>query len=231
MNDDLLEVLQADIAAILRATPRLADVNIIADNAGDLEGQILSALKTLSATNFKNGLACLVMLPEISDAEENLPGPEMRVACEIQVVEQVLMNRAASGTGIRSSQAALAVLKALHLQHLGGCLLYGAKDPVKPLPVKKGYVSHVVRVMARSVGNMGPDKPAAVDAVWDAGVVLSCATGGAQIHYTTDGSYPAPGTNLYTQPITALPAGTVVRAAAYAENLNPGDATELTITD
>jgi hypothetical protein len=64
-----------------------------------------------------------------------------------------------------------------------------------------------------------------------AAITLTCATPGASIRYTTDGSYPAPSKTLYTAPITGLLAGTIVRTAAYATGLNPGDVTELIITE
>lgn len=231
MNGDLLEILQADITAILRATPALADANILADNQGNLEAAVLEALKTASAENFKMGLALTVMLPELTKAEKNLPGPIVQVTCEVQVIEQVVLNRGTNGTHKRSSQAALAVLKALHLQSVGGHLLYAENDPVKPVPVKLGFVSHVVTVCAYGVGNFGPGKPAGVQpSMTGDGMQLTCDTPATQIFYTTDGRYPAPGTMLYSAPVPYLPVGTVIRAAAYAEHMNPGDVTEFKIS-
>ena len=61
-------------------------------------------------------------------------------------------------------------------------------------------------------------------------LTLACATAGASIRYTTDGSYPSPAKTLYTAPFALPAAGTVIRAAAYKTGLNPGDATELTVT-
>ncbi len=59
---------------------------------------------------------------------------------------------------------------------------------------------------------------------------LSCSTPGAEIRYTLDGSYPTPADGLlYDSPIPDLEVGTMIRAAAYAPDLNPGDLTEITI--
>jgi len=232
MNDDLLEVLQADIFAILKNTPSLALANVLADNDGDLENRVLKALKTLTPTGGKMGLAVVVLLPEVTTAESNLPGPPLQIECEIRVIEQVLINRGANGSLKRSSQAALCVLGALHHQLLGSHALYAEKDPVRPVEVKAGYVSHAVKVFARSNGVTGPGKPASVSADYYAGLLhLACGTAATTIYYTTDGSYPEPtaGTE-YTAPLAGLQVGTLIRAAAYATGMNPGDVIGLNVT-
>lgn len=230
MNDDLLETLQADILAVLSNSPGLAMANILADNDGDIENRVMKALKTLTAVSGKMGLAIVVLLPEVTAAERNLPGPPLEIQCEIQVVEHVLINRGATGTRKRSSQAALAVLNALHHHLLGAHVLYAAKDPVKPLPVKTGYVSHAVAVHARADGLSGPGKPLGVDAT-EAGadITLACGTSGAAIRYTVDGSYPTPAKTLYTVPISGLASGTRLRAAAWKTGMNPGDVLDYTV--
>ena len=341
-NADFLETLQADVFAILKNTPALATANVLADNQGDIEARVARALGTLSETGGKQGLAVVVLLPEVVEAEANLPGPPLRVKLEIRVLENVLINRAAAkGTLIRSSQAALHALGALHQHCIGGYVLYAEKDPLAPVEVKTGHVSHAVTLYARANGLTGPGKPAAVTAevtagagggllvsgdltyaglpledptpwtqavfpaymplrgtwngkprhynddlslkcewvttdggvwvlvvynvVWigtgntasaaDPSIVwsvspsnleaagtpvvttggvphltLACATAGASIRYSTDGSYPSPAKTLYTAPFALPAAGTVIRAAAYKTGLNPGDATELTVT-
>jgi hypothetical protein len=63
-------------------------------------------------------------------------------------------------------------------------------------------------------------------------ITLTCATAGASIYYTTDGTYPTP-TNgtLYTAPFAAPELGTTIRAAGYKTGLNPGDCLEFTLID
>lgn len=412
-GDDLLETTQADVLAILTAVPSLADIHIMKEDEGDTEARILKKLGTLTeGSTGKTGCVAVVMLPEVTDSEENLPGPPVSVEVKVQVIEQPVINRATSGSGVRSSEAALRVLAALHHQVIGHTILYPKKNPVEVVPVKKGYLSHSVTMALRFTGLQGPGKPlqvqaemgaaapnmrfqrlailenellhpAAADrwttdgttvpavsgkwydlagddtysaggwrvtiynngveqssvysqsgaaspelATWSAGVsvfpepaegfifnagaadillvpagagkwstdgadtnpatgdwyfcangglwyvehwldgefvevwhdpggtgaewtpdlapwpegvsvtapsaglILTCGTAGASIRYTTDGSYPSiqDGT-LYASPITGLQAGTIVRAAAYATGLNPGDCTEILITE
>jgi len=234
MNDDILERLQADVFAVLKRTPSLALVNVLSDNEGDLENRVIRALQTLDDPQGKLGLAVAVMLPEVVSADKNLPGPPLNVQIEIQCIEQVMFNRdVAQGTLIRSSQAAMRVMGALHLHCLGDTELYADKDPLKPIKVKAGYVSHVVTMMVRAAGLVVGTKPLGVSAaVVDDKYVLTCGTAGATIYYTTDGSYPAPGAGGslgYTAPLV-LAAGTRVRCAAYVISQNPGDVLEFRAT-
>ena len=60
-------------------------------------------------------------------------------------------------------------------------------------------------------------------------VTLSCATEGATIHYTTDGSTPTDSSTEYTGPIPLL-ATTTIKARAYAPNLGPSAVVSATYT-
>jgi hypothetical protein len=236
--NDLLEVLQADITAILLATPALSYAVILSDDDGDIEAKVARALGPLKGgPTSKQGLVIVTLLPEVTTAEENLPGPPLLVRCEIRVLENVLANRSSIGTGQRSSQAALAILGALHHHSLGSHALYAEKNPIEPVEVKPGHVSHAITLFARSNGLQGPGKCAAVDVAMSEGGVttlttLTTLTAGAAIYYTTDGSYPsATSGTLYTAPFAAPAVGTSIRAAAYAPGLNPGDCLQFTIQE
>jgi hypothetical protein len=162
-NSDMLEVLQADVTALLQNVPALADAVVMADNEGDIETKVLRSLAPLRGA--KRGLAVVVLLPEVTDSEENLPGPPVNVEIEIQTIEAVTINRqAGSGTNMRSSQAALITLNALHHQSFGSTALYAGKDPITPVKVKAGHVSHAVKLMVRANGLQGPGKVAGISA-------------------------------------------------------------------
>ena len=60
-------------------------------------------------------------------------------------------------------------------------------------------------------------------------VTLSCATEGATIYYTTDGSRPTDASTLFTGPI-AISATTTIRARAYALNVGPSGISTATYT-
>jgi hypothetical protein len=345
-TDDILDRIQMDTHELLRGVPALADACHIVNDAGDLEATLLQKLSTLDATTGKAGLAVITLMPSVTSAEPNLPGPQMIIQQSVEVLEQVLINRdETTGTGVRSSTAALAALNALHLQTIGLFTWIADKDPIEPLPMARaGFVSHAVRLSIR-LSLTANDKPlmptAAVGAVpnfletsfgasnedndlrftqvssgaaptirfigqqgaadslvvtgnaivvtfgtnfgaaftppqdvigWfeaseaasalvtctlkpgDTGansimanfefgptalsgghptIILSCATNGAQIYYTTDGSLPRPDgdtSTLYEAPVAMPEAGTLVRAGAYVTGKNPSDILELTVT-
>lgn len=164
MTYDLLEQLQADVLAVLQNTPTLTAANILADDAGDIEARVVRSLGALKSASGTVGLAVVVLLPEVTRAEANLPGPPLRIEVEIQTLENVSLNRGAQGSGIRSSQAALRVLSALHHCGLGARLLYADGDPVTPVPVKNGHVSHAVKLLCRENGIPATARAAQVSA-------------------------------------------------------------------
>ena len=60
-------------------------------------------------------------------------------------------------------------------------------------------------------------------------VTLGCATEGATIYYTTDGSRPTDASTLYTGPI-AISATTTIKARAYAQDVGPSGTSTATYT-
>lgn len=237
IGSDMLEALQADALAVLRNTPALADANILSEDDGDTEAKILRALGALSGgSTGKRGLVLVILLPEVTASEPNLPGPPLMARLEIQVIEHAVVNRATGGTGMRSSQAAAIALGALHHYASGNRLLVAADAPLSPLRAKTGYFSHVIALNCRLSGVRQAPKPANVAAAWmpDDTLRLSCMTPGAEIYYTTDGGYPSPGNptaTRYTGDIAGLTVGTVIRAAAWSAGMAPGNVIELTVTD
>lgn len=236
-GDDLLELLQADVLAVLKNCPELADANILPEDEGDMEKAILQTLGAVSGgSTGKGGLVIVVMLPEVTEAEPNLPGPPMELSVEIQVIEAPKINRSATGTGIRSSVAAVRTLASLQLRGLGNYALRPDAKPLQPVRVKPGYLSHTVKLLVSNVGIDPPAKPAGVTATWLSGpgtLQLTCATPGAAIWYTDDGSFPAP-TNptasLYEAAIAGPSQDTIYRAAAYLAGQVPSDVTQVTVT-
>lgn len=227
---EILDRIQADVTAILAETEGLDAAHHIRQDEHDLESRVRTKISTANPKSGKAGLVLLSLFPEVAETEQNLPGPPVRVRVVVQTIEHVITNRGAVGTGLRSSEAAIAALKTLHLRHFGDYLLIAQQNPIRSVQVPDGFVSHEVQLFARFELEVA-DKVAAIDAsIASSLMTLTTATIGASIYYTTNGTFPTT-TNgtLYSSPISVT-AGQTFRAAAYKAGLLPSDAIELDIT-
>jgi hypothetical protein len=229
---DIIGRLQGDVFGILSATPSLSTVNIILDDENTLDTKVEQLLTRLGDGEGKRGLCIVVMMPEITEAEKNLPGPVTVLRQQVQIIEHVGINTIPGrGTGIRSRVAAIYVLQALHLCGGGNYTIHAEKNPARPLPVKDGFMSYMVTVYARPPLPQAAKTAVAFPVYADGTISFTCSTEGAEIRFTTDGSYPCPkDSTLYTEPIAEPPAGTLIRAVAFSENRNPSDVAEILIS-
>jgi hypothetical protein len=232
MSDTILQTIQDDAMGVLKNTPGLALAQVLSADEGLTEADVMQKLATLTGVE-KNGLAIIVMQPEVPRAERNLPGPRVRVEQSIQVIEQVVLNRAATGTQIRANVAAMRVLAALHQQVIGNTILYADQKPCEPLPGKKGFVTYLVTVYAEqlNVATVERVQQLAFGIDGNSDLVIETATPGAAIYFTTDGSFPGPSNDaatLYAGPVT-IADGDFIRAAAYLSPLNPSSISNVTI--
>lgn len=80
--DQLLDVLQADIVAVLKNTPALSDAFIFTGSEKDLATRLNKTFGTRTdSSGGKRGLGIQV-LPIFTDAaENNLPGPPFMLRC------------------------------------------------------------------------------------------------------------------------------------------------------
>jgi hypothetical protein len=62
-------------------------------------------------------------------------------------------------------------------------------------------------------------------------ISLECATPSAEIHYTLDGTFPTTLSPLYTAPLRGVPAGTCIKAIAFAPRMLPSQPRILWIRD
>ncbi|MGE9268664.1 MAG: hypothetical protein ACQKBY_11250, partial [Verrucomicrobiales bacterium] len=189
MNDLILETLQSDVYGLLKAAPGLSDAVVFSANDGDIEAEVLRSLAPM--TGEKRGLALVVLLPELVDAQENLPGPTMAAQIEVQVIESVVVNRAVGGTGLRASTAGLRALGVLHHLRVGNSVLYTPKNPMKPLPGKRGFITYVLTLNTGEISPSPTPKTEEVSFSLTAGGELELhGEAGATIYYTTDRGFP-----------------------------------------
>jgi hypothetical protein len=233
MSDTILQTIQDDVTGLLKAVPGLVLAQVLSSDEGLTEADVQQKLATLTGAT-KIGLALIVMQPEIPRAEKNLPGPVVRVEQSIQVIEQVVINRSANGTQIKAKVAGVRVMAALHQQIIGNTILYADQKPMEPLPGKKGFVTYLVTLYAEQLSAATVERVQSLEFAIDlsSDLVITTATAGAAIYYTTDGSFPGPSNaaaTLYSGPIS-IDDGDFIRAAAYLSPLNPSSISNVTIS-
>lgn len=199
------------------------------EDAGDalLEDRVKKALAGQIPKNGKFGLVCVIGMPEATTTMENAAGPIENWKCVLQLIENQANNRAAAtGTGTRADDLCETVKRLLHLQCLDGTheiIVTGSQiDDELPATLTGWLVTlesraHALEPMVKTA------KPQI--SVNNPNLTITCATAGAEIRYTVDGSYPGSSASLYSTPVDvgALPSGTVIRAAAFKAGLRGSD--------
>lgn len=105
---DDLTLLQEQIAARLRSDPYFADVTVLVENLGDIEGIIEQALTQVG------GCYVLVMTPAARVPEPNIPGPFFAVDVVIRCGELPQINRSDLGKQKSANSLAVRALNRLH---------------------------------------------------------------------------------------------------------------------
>jgi hypothetical protein len=228
-NDNIFYLLQTDVKERLENDAFFSDVKVLLKRDGVTEQEVEIATGPQSKKAGKTGACCIVIMPEIPDTEGEGPGPSFPIEISVQVVEAPATNDLASvGTGKKAERIAFNVLNLLHLYspfHLGSTLV-SRKRPIRPFEIgRSDWVSYLVSLEMRSSCDRTNKVANPNISVVGTTVSLTCATVGAFIYYTTDGSYPGAANAeavLYAAPFEAAP-GTMVRAVAYLANFIPSD--------
>jgi len=234
MSDEIAIDLQADLLARLRSDSVLAPVNIISESVGDL--QTLFDLATgIAAPGSSGKCGVVIVVSEPMGMMQVAPGsmmPPVKYGFSIKTYENVVINRDPTiGTNLRALRLARRITRVLsHFIPVGVAqIVEGGKPAFKAIPFLRvehgiGYENLFEAVEA------DPDTyekiatpvitPAAA-AGYPQTVTITCNSSGVDIWYTTDATYPWPGTALnvstavkYTAPFS-IPSAKVVRAAAY----------------
>lgn len=175
----------------------------------------------------KSGLAVLVLMPDVEMPNANSLTMRFEPVFTIRVRELPMINEGADGTGISAEQCALNIIKALHQRSAGGNPFYADKKVIREVSGDTAGITY--DVVFRSDASEAKRRFVAVPALSHAAplVTMTCATSGAAIYYTTDGSFPDKAGTLYAAPVGSLPTGTVIRAAAYKDGLSGSDVAEI----
>lgn len=232
MNVNVLVEAQADLFQRTRADEYLVNVNVIREDQGDVLQEIEQSLGAMKQRNGKNG-ACIICLQPIADVgEAEVIGGLLETEFTFRVLEDPIVNRGANGTGLRALAICRRLVALHHFYHPRGVMgVFTAKNPAI-VPVEDGlapvgyevrfsatedYFAETIRVATPTITAAGSVAPQ--------NVTLGCATAGAAIYYTLDGSHPWSGNaaaSLYGAPFEIAAAATL-RVGAFKNGLIASD--------
>lgn len=218
---DIIDLLPREIAEALIADPFFADIPVVVADEGDVTAMIAEKRAALTKRGGKVGVAVVVLEVEADDpGNGNNYGP-MLLKPSIQVVEQVALNKSKEGTGKSAAKVARRIRDTLKLFTPAGLTKNLLADNPCILPVTleaKGYKGRQVNFTALEDDTQALTKVATPIIAPSSGAVpqnvtIACATAGADIYYTLDGTHPRP-TALENPSTAVLYAGAIPIAAA-----------------
>jgi len=217
MNEADLVRLQQKCAERIRSDAWLRDVAVLERREGVIDSDVANALGVLNTATGKRGAVIIVAMPAVDVPEPNAPGPMLSIQPSFRVIERPLLNRREGGTQRQAEEIAIRLLRLIHLVQLG-CgtgTLVADKRAMEPAalgdPQAIGY-----DVFFTAQGGLDWQPVAMPQAAVASGsVTLTCATAGAEIYYTLDGSYPRAGVGTRYDAAFAVETGQTLLCCAY----------------
>lgn len=226
LNQTILGDLRDDLVGRLQSDAMFSDVTVLAEKPGVTAQTIELALAKggVSPRRAKQGACAIVMMPGLSFDAPDVPGPEGMVSVEIQCLHRAIYNDAdKGGTGKAAETLAIAAANLIHHYRPDG--VAGVRGDWLALApgiealgtAADGTVGYRCRFeIPATVGRSARvARPAVTVAAGE--ITATCATAGARIYYTLDGSYPGSGNpeaKRYTAAVTEPTGDYVARFAA-----------------
>ena len=237
--NDLFEQLQADATAKLNAEEYFANVHVVTyrplmmmtEDGKDEADRHQAWLIKKDGTH--SGVGVMVRMPTLQVPHANLSGPQSQLLLIVTVVEQPLVSEATDGLntsagGWKSAEkVAIKAREALHhFRYDGANVLFCDGESIRPN--ENTLYLRAYDVIVRGWHHVdSPSKVGSVTITVAAGIAtLTCATDGATIYYTIDGSFPSLANNatLYSAPF-AFTSGTL-RTEAYKTGMIGSDVSQ-----
>lgn len=116
-----LDAVLKGIMEALRGDPFFDDVTIVLDDSQDLVSELQKSLATMASEGGRVGAACVIEIPDLGVEHPNIPGPQFDdIAIEINLIENVLLNRAEGGTYKTARRLAVRAAHRLHHRAIPG---------------------------------------------------------------------------------------------------------------
>ena len=237
--------IQNDIYGLLLSAPQLATVNIVQERRFIVQQDIELDAIWQTVRNGKSGCGILIEEPDVISDSPNVTGPPQSVQLSFVCFQNGDAAFTEMGSGFFATQIEQFVIDALHLQNLGGLgSLQVRGNFSSPAREYAGINARRMKVSMTPFNAAQTPRTAPIIPIFENGLcALSCATNTATIYYTLDGGFPinaaiaidplsvTPSTpagtpivassTLYVGPF-AVASGQLLRAAAYAPQMNPG---------
>ncbi len=224
-----IERLQSDVYGYLLADDFFATVNLLLISEQQIDSDIDAQIALFVATAGKSGASIAVHLPTGQPGPENVAGPELELQLELFVSVNKTINESAEGTGISEGDLITRVLQCLHHLGVGPATLLAGQPAFEPFFKGDGIMVHRLTfkqrlnlpVLARV------RQPTIVNAAGS--ITLNCATTGATIRYTVDGSFPGTSATAYSAPFATPASGTLLRVCAHKAGSPPSNLSQITV--
>lgn len=198
----------------------------------ELIDQILGGIRKKAG---KAGASVQVLMPASDQLDPNVGGPRLDTLIIVRIQEMVVINMGPVGTLKTAEDIAERVIQLGHhfIPAGGNVLVFSDMMPTDAFDPKVTIdVSFAVKTGLVSLAKVARPVIAPASGAAPQEITITCATVGAAIYYTTDGSYPSSANataTLYAAPFTQATAATI-RAAAQLTNFQQSDIATVTLT-
>jgi len=241
---DIIDRLPLELAARLACDPFFVDIPVVVAEKGNIKLEMERKQAVITEKAGKRGVAVIVLQTLADDLSRNLQFGPMILKPSFQVIENVELNNDDAGTGKSARKIARRlrdIIKNFNVKGLVADMKAGQPciEPADLSEISPALVGCQVNFECLEVSN--EDQRQVQDVVFTASppssIVMSCPTPGAAIWFTTDDSFPYPGTTddfpgstsqLYSSAV-AVETGQVIRAGAFVENQIPSGINRITI--
>jgi hypothetical protein len=229
----VLEQVQRDIADRLLSLDYFVDVPVFVLREQRIDSMIEQALSGITKKNGKSGVAVFVLMPLVNCSKQDAPGPLLDGECLIRTQELPLINFGASGTQKSAEDVTLVIIGGLHhfaLQGVCGPIVAG-KDTLTPSREYLPKITYDTKVQFKvPTGSRAKTEAPKIVRQTSTTIRITCNMPGAEIYYTTDGTFPRSGNGTLFAGDFVIAAPVTVRAAAYVDGLDGSNVMQLTIS-
>jgi hypothetical protein len=224
---DSLEQAQDDVAQIIKAETYFTGVNVLTLRKADITSEINRSLGFYGSSSAvvagvdKLGV-CIIIMPVVGSPDaraRTTPGYPLTMNIVARILENPLINDDTTwGFGKRVGDIAIKLRETLSYtqsEAVFSPLVEDApfyvpvEDPFAPVAYECRWLCHSVRTTSKSRVLQPKITLAGSD------ITITCATTGASIYYSTDGSVPSSSSGTLYASSFAVATGLTVRARAY----------------